>query len=191
MEPKESNEQSKEEQFNALIERSLSVGEGWIEYDLPFPKSDLLTHLISHGYLLHGSGNDSVEEFEPRQANDSVKEFGNKKAVYAVNDPILPIFYAIQDREQLEGRINSGKHVDDETGKVIYQFAIEAAVLEKYPWKDGVVYVMPPDGFEEGKNDDGESIGEFASEVPVHATLKLRVSPEDFPYLDRVKPILG
>ena len=129
MEPSESHELTQAEQFDALIERSLLMQDGWIEYDLPFPKSDFLNHVVSQGFLLHGSGNDDVIEFEPRQANDSEKEFGNKMAVYAVNDPILPIFYAIQDREQLSGQINSGKYVDDETGEAKYHFAVEASAL--------------------------------------------------------------
>ena len=191
MEPSESHELTQAEQFDALIERSLLMQDGWIEYNLPFPKSVFLNHVVSRGFLLHGSGNADVIEFEPRQANDSEKEFGNKIAVYAVNDPILPIFYAIQDREQLSGQINSGKYADEETGEAKYHFAVEASALEKYPWKDGVVYIMPPDGFEEGKNNEGELMGEFANETPVQAKLKLRVSPEDFPYLDSVKPILG
>jgi len=49
------------------------------------------------------------------------------KAVYAVCDEILPIFYAIQDKEKFRGMSISGYHrTKDSSGvpKKVYDFAV-------------------------------------------------------------------
>ncbi|MEJ2358185.1 MAG: hypothetical protein P8Y13_08905, partial [Deinococcales bacterium] len=58
------------------------------------------------------------------------------------------------------------------------------------PWRAGVVYVLPPEGFERQLPD---RIGDrpvlephFARQTPVRPLAKVRVRPDDFPFLGRV-----
>ena len=74
-----------------------------------FIKEEFLKFIVENkNVLLHGSASQDLEVLEPRQANDSVKKSGNKNAVYGITDPVLPIFYAIQDRKKLQGVVESG-----------------------------------------------------------------------------------
>lgn len=91
-------QENKRKAFESLSENVLqNKGENipTIEYNLPYPKDEFLKFLTENkNVLLHGSSNQDLEILEPRQANDGVKKSGNKKAVYGVTDPVLPIFYA-------------------------------------------------------------------------------------------------
>ena len=177
--------------FTDVFERTLNnKGEGvpTVEYDLPYPKEDFLKFLVEEkNVLLHGSSNKDIEILEPRQANDTVKVSGNKKAIYGVIDPVLPIFYAIQDREKFQGSIKSGVSEDAETGKLEYEFEIPKKVLEANPWTKGVVYLFDKNQFHEEKDDIGELSGEWTSESPIKPLAKLEVGPEDFSFLNKVE----
>lgn len=187
-------ETEKTRQFNELFERSRApVEEGSIpviEYNLPYPKEDFFSFLVEEkNVLLHGSPHENMNVLEPRQANDSSKQFGNKEAVYAVTDPVLPIFYAIQDRTKLgKSVIESGFIEDDETNQKDYIFKIhkDKNMTETNPWKTGVVYIVERSTFSQGTNDQGSALGEWASETPVKPIAKLEVSPEDFRFLNKV-----
>src|SRR5689334_13111620 len=59
-----------------------------IAYELTVPKWKFLSYLTdTKNILMHGSNNASIEEFEPRQSNDTA-EFGNRRAVYAASDAL-------------------------------------------------------------------------------------------------------
>jgi len=159
-----------------------------IEYALPYPKTDFLKFLTAKkNVLLHGSSNRDLEIIEPRQANDSQKVSGNKKAVYGVIDPILPIFYAIQDRNKIQGVIQSGVEEDIETGKLEYKFRIPKSALDMKPWTRGVVYILDRGQFSLEKYDIDQTSGEWTSEASVKPLAKLEVGPEDFPFLDNIE----
>ena len=180
----------KREAFSKLFEETLlkkEEGVPVVEYNLPYPKEDFLKFLAEEkNVLLHGSPEKDIEALEPRQANDTVKTSGNKKAVYGVIDPVLPIFYAIQDKEKIKGPIQSGVSEDLETGELEYEFKISKDALESQPWKSGVVYVFDKNQFNPETDDDGELSGEWTSENPVKPLAKLEVGPEDFRFLDKV-----
>ena len=176
--------------FNELFEQTLAgdqEGVPIIEYAIPYPKEDFLAFLVSEkDILLHGSSNRDAEIMEPRQANDASKISGNKKAVYAVTDPVLPIFYAIQDRNKIEGCVESGV-TTHETGDCEYAFTLPKGSLAKKPWAQGIVYLFRKDQFRPEKNDDGEASGEWTSDKPVKPVAKLEVTSDDFRFLGMVK----
>jgi len=177
---------SEQEQFTLLLAKVKNSPSGFIEYRLGFPKYRFLAYLLEQGYLLHGSSVEDVETLEPRQVNDASKKSGNQVAVYAVSDPILPLFYAIKDRKKLLGMTRSGYNID-ENGVKTYRFQIDGKRSEKDPWKNGVIYVLPKEKFTQSVNDDGELTDEWVSPVLIAPVARLRVTPEDFPYLEEVK----
>ena len=183
--------ENKRKAFANLFEQTLSSNNGEsapvVEYNLPYPKEDFLRFLTEEkNVLLHGSSNRNIEILEPRQANDAIKISGNKKAIYGVTDPVLPIFYAIQDKKKLQGIIKSGASENAETGELEYEFKISKDALESKPWTRGVIYLFDKNQFSPERDDNGELSGEWVSEIPVRPVAKLEVGPEDFRFLDNV-----
>jgi len=179
--------------FSELYEEALTKKAGdFIEYRGGFPKEEFLDFLVREkGVLLHGSNEQAIQELEPRQANCRSKKFGNMKGVYAVEDPLLPIFYSIKDKNRFKGLAVSGFEVaHDESGsRKKYHFEVSRGTLEENPWSEGVVYVLPKETFEQGTDDEGRPIDEWMSKIPVQPIAKLKVAPDDFRYLDKIQPI--
>ncbi len=162
------------------------------EFTEEYPKHDFLKWAVEEkNVLLHGSNNDNISHLEPRLANCTSKEFGNKEGVYATEDEILPMFYSIKDREKFKGVARSGTTTRYDNGQINkeYSFAVTAQTLKNTPWSTGVVYLLPRDTFIQGTNDNGDLIDEWMSEQSIKPLAKLVVSPSDFPYLDKIQPI--
>ncbi|MEK7530439.1 MAG: hypothetical protein AAB573_01090 [Patescibacteria group bacterium] len=161
---------------------------GFVDYQGGAPKIDFLQFLVEEKrLLLHGSNWD-VAVLEPRLANCKSKKFGNLNAVYAVEDPMLPIFYAVKDKNKFNGVAVSGTTQDGDKPKK-YVFKVEQQMLNTQPWSAGVVYILSREGFEQGTDDDDFPIDEYISRIPVTPLAKLAVSPHDFPYLGSIKSL--
>jgi len=180
--------------FEKLYRKQIKPArDNFIEYDLAYPKHEFLKFLVEEkGLLLHGSNNRVIGTLIPIKANCGEKKFGNLKGVYAVTDPILPIFYAIQDNGKVWGTTISGRFSSaDKNGdlSMSYHFEIEGDRLRQKPWSPGVVYLLAKKAFRQGRNDRGYLIGEWVSLKPVRPLAKLLVTPADFPYLDQVQSL--
>lgn len=175
------------EAFEKLInsfDSKNSKGSEFIEYNLPYPKELFLKYLAEEkDFLLHGSG-EELNTLEPQQANDAHKESGNKKAVYAVTDAALSIFYAIKDRSKIKGNVISGR--THSNGEVSYHFVMPKDSLEKHPYKEGVVYILNKADFNP-EYDEGIHSNEWTSFESITPWAKLKVGPEDFQYLNEVQ----
>lgn len=190
--PTENTEAEKVEVFEKMWKELPEEG-GYIEFKSDFPKHEFLEFLVENkNVVLHGTPLD-LGELEPRQANDKAKKFGNFSGVYATQDSIIPIFHAIRDKRKYRGSTQSGLRTStDAKGNILsreYRFAMNKEALEKAPWSEGVVYILPKEKFQQGTNDQGESSNEFVSLEPVKPIAKLRISPADFPYLDTIEPL--
>jgi hypothetical protein len=179
--------------LESLYQRLLS-GED-LDGALSLPLWQFLCWLAdSKGHLLHGSGDGTILEFEPRQSND-VDEFGNRKAVYAASDGIWAMFFAIVDRKSYSMTIvNAAVRLEAPSGEVsepFYFFSLTDKVLMKQPWREGFVYVLPREGFEEqAPRRAGDYLvhsNQWANLRPVKPLAKFRVRPTDFPFLNRVR----
>lgn len=179
--------------FDALLDAALAAGPGRaIDYTLPVPRWQFLAHVAERrGYVLHGSSNPDIARFEPRPAADS-NPFGRQVAVYAAADGIWPIFFAIIDSRRVHPGIlvSACMHIRGEA-EPLYFFSVGQTALERGPWREGTVYILPNDGFQP---EPPITVGrlqvrtsQLASHRAVAPLAKLRVSPEDFPLLDRVR----
>ncbi|MGC7096274.1 hypothetical protein ACPZ19_16490 [Amycolatopsis lurida] len=131
--------------------------------------------------MLHGSGNPGITEFVPRGPED-LTEFGSRRAVFAAADGVWPMFYAILDRDLgAFSMCNGCARIGDE---VRYHFSISSHALERQPWRDGMVYLLPAVTFELEPGDLRST--QAASPVPVRPVAKLTVRPQDFPFLHEV-----
>jgi hypothetical protein len=172
--------------------------------NLPVPKWVFLCWLAEEKeVLLHGSSNPNISLFEPRapSAKDD-DDFSQQTAVFAASDGIWPMCYALLDRENFRARFMNGAvrfelpSSDQSSGSnglsdVRYFFSVTKEVLEKYPWRDGVMYVLPKDGF---TLQPPHPLGAFiihevhwANLQSVKPLAKLRISPADFPFLEQVR----
>ena len=145
-------------------------------------KVDFLKYLSQKDeFVFHGTNSADIEELEPRQANCRAKNFGNIKAVYATTDPVLPIYHSVFNRKYFSGIHSSG--VEDNK----YVFKIDGTFKDEKVWDNGCVYVLDKSEFEQGQDDGGRLIDEYASRELVKPLAKVLMSPEDFPYLDEVE----
>lgn len=185
-----------ETDFEALYADRIHCGDGGlIPYTLAAPKWQFLCWLAdTKDILLHGSGNGQIAQFEPRKSSD-IEEFGNRQAVYAASDGLWPIYYAILNREQYPmSLINGCFHVadaDGALGETFYFYSISRDALRERPWRQGFVYLLPRQGFEQQSplpTRQGDlHISQWASLAPVKPLAKITVSAEDFPFLGQIR----
>lgn len=182
--------------FERLYAEAVAPGNGAeIAYTLPAPKWQFLCYLCDHkGVVLHGSGSPNTIEFEPRQSNDVIA-FGNRRAVYAASDGIWPLYFAIVDRERyVTSLVNSCFRIIEaaERSAPYYYFSINGDALPHAPWREGTIYLLPGDSFEQQPRQRSRGVeielAQWASLTPVKPLAKLPVKPEDFPFLTQIRP---
>jgi hypothetical protein len=182
--------------FDELWQAVLSSGKNpLIDYILPAPKRQFLSHIADHHNLaLHGSGNLHIELFEPRQSND-LNPFGAQKAVYASSDALWAMFFAITDRQRFDLSIsNACIRLIEPGGQVqgpFYFFSLSQSALPLQPWREGMMYLLPRLTFIDQPpmtfGDLEVQIAQLASLSPVEPLARLPVSPADFPFLGQVR----
>ena len=79
---------------------------------------------------------------------------------------------------------SDNKHVQRE-----YDFSVSREMLDERFWSEGVVYILPRETFEQGHDDDGNLIDEWASLTQVNPVGKIKISTDDFPYFDDIKEL--
>jgi len=180
--------------FDRTWDRAIAAGDGSLVEVEPALRWQFLCHLAdARGLVLHGSGDPGIEVFEPRQAID-LREFGNRKAVYAAGDGIWAMFFAIVDRDRIPSVTNACVRLADTAGNVSppqYVFSISQSALPDQPWRSGTVYVLPGDTFElQPPLRFGEfevRIPQLASLVAVRPLARVAVEPADFPFLSEIR----
>jgi len=184
------------DRFDTLFRHATAAGPDHpIDYRLPDPKWRFLSYVADTGQVvLHGSGAPDIQEFEPCQSDD-VREFGNRRAVYAASDGVWPMFFAIVDRERFPRMSinNACIRVPDPSGapsRPYYFFSIDGATHRQAPWRRGTVYLLPAGTFEQDVIDHPDvpiESAQAASREPVTPLAKLVVEPEDFPFLQAIR----
>ena len=159
------------DEFDALVDATPPGGA--VDYTAAAPRWWFLHHLIRRGYLLHGSNNTGIGEFEPR-GNFDAHNVRHVEGVFASDDAIWPIYFATADRTGgRRGLINWCEHVG---GGARYLFALEGMPS----WVDGMVYALPSETFEATP-----ATRELVSFVAVRPRLGVPVGPADFPLRDK------
>jgi hypothetical protein len=104
--------------------------------------------------------------------------------VFATDDPIWPIFFAVVNRPVVRSLINGCSHRDGESR---YYFSIGADPQADDSWRSGWIYVLPRETFRHHPSGP-----EWLSPVGVRPLARFRVEPADFPFLgDVVRHALG
>jgi hypothetical protein len=158
--------------FDELLERTPEGGE--VNYDLPQPKWWFLHHLLARGFVLHGSNEPAIDEFETRPNFDAHNE-RHVEAVFASDDAIWPLYFAVVNRPVVRSLINWCEHPGNGTSR--YVFSIGADPRDDASWTTGTIYVLPSATFALTPESR-----ELTSLVPVRPRARLTVEPEDFPF---------
>ncbi|MDR1325708.1 MAG: hypothetical protein LBK00_06700 [Treponema sp.] len=182
--------------FDSIFENIIKSGKNqMIKYSSLTPKWKFLSYIAKqYPYILHGSGNNNIKTFEPRQPID-LTTFGNQKAVYAAADGIWPIFYAILNRAKYPMSLCSGciyiKAENEILTGPFYFFSISKNALEQRPYQPGTIYILPKDTFQTQSDETIKGnkiyIPQLASIVEVKPVARIQVGPEDFPFLNFIR----
>ena len=163
--------------FERLLKAVDEANGGEVAYDADAPKHDFFAHLLGHRtVLLHGTGDAQIERFEPQRQTDYDNEWTN--AVFATDDPIWPIFFAVVNRPVAKSLINGCSR---RYGDSHYYFSIGADPRSADTWRTGWIYVLPRETFR--LHPSGP---EWLSPVAVRPLARIRVEPSDFPFLGDV-----
>ena len=172
-----------EASFKRLVHAVDEGGGSEVDYDATAPKHAFFRYLLERRrVLLHGTGDPTIERFDPRRQTDFDNEWTN--AVFATDDPIWPIFFATVNRPVARSLINACSR---RYGESHYYFSIGADPKGRDTWRSGWIYVLPREMFR--LHPSGP---EWLSPVAVRPLARFRVEPADFPFLgDVVQHTLG
>lgn len=125
-------------------------------------------------FAFHGSTRNIIGPLFPHQANDSIKESGNRKAIYMTTNPLVAMFSALTGGKNLGSRRFSAQ-METKNNKVIYpkQPIFKVEKLEKMP-DHGYVYI-----FDRNTQVDEETAGECLVYKPVLPVAKLKINKND------------
>jgi len=163
--------------FDALLARTPEGGE--VEYDLPQPKWWFLHHLVTHRFVLHGTNEREIEEFRTR-ANFDAHNVRRVDAVFASDDAIWPIYFAVVNRPVAQSYINWCEHPGNRTSRYLFSIGSDPKAPES--WTAGTVYILPSDTF--AATPDSR---ELTSTVPMRPRARLAVEPQDFPFKQQTR----
>jgi hypothetical protein len=169
-----------EEAFDALLART--PGGGRIDYDLEQPKWWFLHHQIRRGFLVHGSNETAIDEFRTRANLDAHQR--PIDAVFASDDAIWPLYFAVVNRPVAQSYINWCEHVTSRRlgSHSRYLFSIGSDPRDPQSWTNGTIYLLPSATFRATPESR-----ELVSEQPVRPRARLPVTPGDFPFLARTR----
>ena len=186
-----SYDEAKLNAFETLYEQTITAGQATeIKYDLNYPKHEFLRFLVEFkGLLMHGSNNADIDVMNPVRFSTDAGAPGNVSGVYADKDHIRPMFFAIVNRKRCFGLTNGfvdrnedGSMADG--GEVgvhsrFYYLSIDHKGLQREPWCEGTVYVLPPDTFTYWGS-------QYTSRVPIKPLMKIAIHPDDHPLLPEI-----
>lgn len=149
-------------ELNRLLERGVTI-------------EDLCHEFVRRGFLLHGTGRLITYSLEPRQARDESGHPDNvKNAVYASDDPRVPLFMSLVSG--LPGRSRYSITTEILEDKREIESAVFETSHEISADKIGYIYVLPKETFEPAGH------GQFTSDVPVVPQYIVPITISDFPY---------
>jgi len=161
-------------ELEALVKELDRAAGAEIRYRSEVPKHVFLDHLVrTRPVLFHGTGDGAIEELRPQRQTDYDDRwtFG----VFATDDAIWPLFFAVVNRSVARSLINDCIRQD---GRSEYYFSVGADVRSPETWRDGWIYVLPRETFT-----PHPAGSEWMSPTPVRPLARLRVIPADFPFL--------
>jgi hypothetical protein len=180
--------------FEAVLAGVRDAGGAAVALPPGFALGDWLAWLTDRDeFLFHGSQDGSLGTLEPRRTSWELQDEGgrgNLAAVYATDDALWSLWFAVIDRAALRGSMRSA--VEDFTAPDgaltrFRFFSLDHRVLPRRPFTDGWLYVLPRDGFRSLPiMPGGPPSHEWGNPSAVVPLARLRVAAAQVPYLEQV-----
>jgi hypothetical protein len=155
--------------------------------ELPQPRVEFLRWLgANRPVVFHGSQRNDLTELSTERRSTDATAWGNQRAVYASSDPVWSIYFATLRRDNgWRGTRNGTLGIGG--GRRFYFFAHNRGSASPDRFGPGSLYLLAPGTFEAGRPllrlfDTAHLV----SRVPVRPLTRIDVTPEDFPFRDRV-----
>lgn len=166
------------DQTSLLVEELERLGkrviddDGFAYYQVDDPET-VLNWATINGFILHGT-TQKVDEFEPRKANDTAKESGNRTAIYMGDNALISMFMALKGGTELPGHSSFGVHSKSQLGQLPskdYLFTVDS---EDKIMPEGYVYI-----FDRSQSDEYVN-NEYLSYTPQRPIAVIRIKRPDF-----------
>ena len=181
--------------FDALLDAALAQGPNTlIDYPLPYPKADFLNYVCDwRGFVAHGTPLKDLQVLQPVRLTKDSSEFGSRQQIFCAPDGIWAMWFAVLDKSKIHVTENGCVRLGHGPGRIkFYHFDLPAKNKANPPFTDGMVYIANAADFPDHRSYpmperfDAE-IEEWGSVAPVTPLARLPVTPQDFPYLDKVQ----
>jgi hypothetical protein len=158
---------------------------------VPGPRLDFLCWLAENrSVVFHGSPRDDLHELSTERRSRDATAWGNQEAVYASTDPVWAIYFACLRRDQ--GWTGTRNGTMGQAGGPLYPrryfFLHNRGSASAERFGPGSLYLLPPSSFIAARPvADVIDTAHLVSREPVKPLARLDVTPEDFPFRDRVR----
>ena len=152
---------------------------------LPEPRVQFLRWLgANRPVAFHGSPRDDLDELSTERRSTDTTDWGNQAAVYATADPVWAIYFAVLRRDHgWTGTRNASLRIGR---RRVYFFAHNKGSESPDRFGPGTLYLLPPDTFEAQPSVLGIDPSHLVSKLPVRPLARIAVTPDDFPFRDRL-----
>lgn len=157
---------------------------------VPEPRLDFLRWLAENrSVVFHGSPHDDLDELSTERRSRDSTAWGNQRAVYASTDPVWAIYFACLRRDQGWTGTKNGSmgRADGPLYPRRYFFLHNRGSVSPDRFGPGSLYLLPPATFVADRPLAGAiDTAHLVSHEPVKPLARLDVTPQDFPFRDRV-----
>jgi hypothetical protein len=158
---------------------------------VPDPRLDFLRWLaMSRRVVFHGSPRADLRELSTERRSRDTTAWGNQQAVYASTDPVWAIYFACLRRDQ--GWTGTKNGSLGRAGGPLYPrryfFLHNRGSASPTRFGPGSLYLLPVESFIAAKPLAGAiDTAHLVSREPVTPVARLDVTPDDFPFRNRVR----
>lgn len=147
-------------------------GDNFRYYTLQKPE-DFLKWMAGQGIIMHGTTR-KLDQLEPRAANDTAKESGNRTAVYMTGSAEMAMFSALTGGVEINGWRRSGISTTREPGKLPATEVAFAVEHDEHVYPEGFVYLI------DQADSDELSDNEYKSYKPVTPLAAIKITRNQF-----------
>lgn len=159
--------------------------------EVPEPRLDFLRWLAENRpVIFHGSPRDDLRELSTERRSRDSTAWGNQQAVYASTDPVWAIYFACLRRDQGWSGTKNGSL--GKAGGPLYPrryfFLHNRGSASPDRFGPGSLYLLSPSTFVADEPLAGAiDTAHLVSREPVKPLARLDVTPEDFPFRNRLR----
>ena len=159
--------------------------------EIPDRRLDFLRWLAENRPVaFHGSPRGDILELSTERKSRDATTWGNQQAVYASTDPVWAIYFACLRRDGGWTGTRNGSIA--RAGGPLYPrryfFLHNRGSASPDRLGPGSLYLLPPDSFVADKPLSGVlDTAHLVSRTPVRPLARIDVTPDDFPFRDRIR----